>query len=179
MASITRQFAVAYVFGIRSRNLFGPVAARRQSRGKPTGVGQCLLGKNRGTGEPEKQWLRSMVQKHILLAVACPRGVIGSLQQAGPLRPVYSGDQPMDALTDSGERRNVGYVCHHRRLESRPTHCCDREQMATFHRPGHGWRLQRDDGPRRLLLVLVIEQYAQIVSTMIARTNSYTFRGTP
>src|SRR5271165_2971387 len=102
MASITRPFARGYVFGIRSRKQSGPVAARPETRGKPMGGGQCLLRKDSSTGEPEKQWLRSIMRKHILLAVACPQGVNGSSQQAGALRPVYSADGPIDALTDSG-----------------------------------------------------------------------------
>src|SRR5271165_6196624 len=40
-------------------------------------------------GLTKKQWLRSMMLKHILLAVACPQGVISSSLQAGPLQPVY------------------------------------------------------------------------------------------
>jgi hypothetical protein len=38
-------------------------------------------------GLTKKQWLRSMMLKHILLAVVCPQGVIGSSLQAGPLQP--------------------------------------------------------------------------------------------
>ena len=88
MASITRPFAVGYVFGIRSCKLFGTSFGETPDPRQPTGGGR-LIGQDTGTGQPEKQWLRSMMQQHIVLAVACLRGVINSSRQTDPLRPVY------------------------------------------------------------------------------------------
>jgi hypothetical protein len=60
MAGISRTFISGYLFGIRSRNAFGPVAGKRQSSAE-TKDGDDLLGLNRREGQPTNQFLLIMI----------------------------------------------------------------------------------------------------------------------
>jgi hypothetical protein len=92
------------VFGIRSCKLFRTSFGETPDPRQPTGGGH-LIGQDRAKGQPEKQWLRSMMQQHTVLAVACLRGVINSSRQTDPLRPVYRANRIIDTLLDSGGGR--------------------------------------------------------------------------
>jgi len=71
MAGNSRTFTSGYVFGIRSRKAFGPVAGKRQTSAE-TKDGEDLLGLNGRAGQPKNQFLLSMMHAGTQPGYHCP-----------------------------------------------------------------------------------------------------------